>query len=134
MEIKQHITDPVILAEQKAYKASKEKFRASIKELALRQVELVNEIRHSGKQCSKEQTEHCVYRTYLRHLHIAYAIFRGKEIPENYWKLNDKGSDFTLKVESSSHHAQWYKKPNYLLVKKMLDEYVETTTIQYPSK
>ena len=133
MEIKQHITDPVILAEQKAYKASKEKFRASIKELASKQVELVTKIRYSGKQCSEEQSEHSAHRKHLRHLHIAYAIFRGKEIPENYWTLNHKGSDFIV-LESYSHHAQLHNKPNYQWVKKILDDYVETTTIKYPSK
>ena len=131
MEIKQHVTDPVILAEQKAYKTSKERFRAEIKELAHKQKGLVNVIRNTSGDHSNEQSNHSLNRRGLRHLHIAFAMFRGKPIPENYWELNSDETDFVLKpgYDIESHHV--LSKPSINYVNTLLKKHVTQAVHPY---
>ena len=141
MEHSQQTLSPEILAEQKAYKASKDSFRAAIKELAEQQVLLKNQRKTVNRDTSmdfvhipsfmSEQSVHMSNRTKLRHLHIAYAVFRGKDLPEvnspeHRWEYKNGKLLKTQKI--------WHKgsTPSVALVEKYLEEHV--TKVIHPFK
>lgn len=81
--------------EQKEYKAAKERFRTAIKGLAAANAHFKQQrktIHYTGVRQMEPHMAAATVRvnaTELRHLYIAYAIFRGKEIPENKYLLVD---------------------------------------------
>lgn len=140
MEFNQQQLDPAILAEQKAYKASKESFRAAIKTLADSQ----RDIKPQRKQNSPDggvlspamaASTHRLNRWELRHLHIAYAIFRGKDLPEKHWKWDAaKGEAFRLESKTSEAWLRPNIPPDYKLITKLLKLHVQKATVKYPTK
>lgn len=84
---------PEIQAQLKAYKTSKEEFRSKIKELATEQTDLKNQRRSVhivGERtisADSAASQHAMNRHKLRHLYIAYYLFRkdfgGCQTPKN---------------------------------------------------
>lgn len=150
MEFNQQQLDPAILAEQKAYKASKESFRAAIKTLADSQ----RDIKPQRKQNSPDggvlspamaASTHRLNRWELRHLHIAYSIFRGKHCPERFWdtQFNTDGSltfkrtvagDYKAKQSPRTSLALSSNKPDPILITKLLKLHVQKATVEYPTQ
>lgn len=76
------ILSPEIQAEQRAYKTSKDAFKSRIKELSIDQSDLKNQrktVRIVGERTISADgaaSTHSMNRHELRHLHIAYSLFR----------------------------------------------------------
>lgn len=84
---------PEVLAQQIAYKQSKETFRAVIKNLVNRQVELRKFLSQPHTPASSRlQAERRVNRYDLRHLYWAYAEVREKHGGASKNRLNRMGS------------------------------------------
>jgi hypothetical protein len=137
VEYSQQILSPEILAEQKAYKASKDSFRAAIKILSEEQPLLKNQRKTVTKKIQMATIELPSYvsaaalfhrnRVILRHLHIAYAIFRGKPMPETRWNLINDKFECILPWPAE----KFLTSPNYKLVEKYLTEHVRETVHPY---
>lgn len=141
----EHI-DPAILAEQKAYKASKESFREAIKTLADEQ----RDLKPQRKQNSPDGgvitpamavKTHLLNRKELRHLNIAYALFRGKAMPEQHWTLTEdrKLERTALGNAKAKEHPRAAQdladsKPNLTLIEKLLSKHVKKSTVPYPTE
>ena len=140
MEYSQQTLSPEILAEQKAYKASKDSFRAVIKTLSEQQVLLKNQRKTKTRDLNlpvvtvptfyDATSWHHENRNKLRHLHIAYAVFRGKAIPEEMWKYTKESGIIRIAPDLQSVRIT---KPNIKLVEKYLQEHVTQSTYTYPS-
>ena len=141
MEFNQQQLDPAILAEQKAYKASKESFRAAIKTLADSQ----RDIKPQRKQNSPDggvlspamaASTHRLNRWELRHLHIAYALFRGKPIPEKYYVVAHGTGTVTVGNADGTPimRRQAATSPNPYLILKLLKQHAQKATVKYPTK
>ena len=79
MEQNTRQVSPEQLAQHKAYKQSKESFRAAISELVvLQKLEKLNRRpdNKSGTSMSGAQTRHHLNRVDLRHLYVAYSLMR----------------------------------------------------------
>ena len=140
MEFNQQQLDPAILAEQKAYKASKESFRAAIKTLANEQKDIKplrkRDARDGVLTPDTAASTHRLNRWELRHLHIAYALFRGKTVPERYYVVahykgtvtvsNSDGTPIMIRQAATS--------PNPSLILKLLKLHVQKATVEYPTK
>ncbi len=133
--------DPAVLAEQKAYKASKESFRAAIKTLADSQ----RDIKPQRKQNSPDggvitpamaASTHRLNRWELRHLHIAYALFRGKPIPEKYYVVAHGIGTVTVGNADGTPimRRQAATSPNASLILKLLKQHVQKSTVKYPTQ
>ena len=137
MEYSQQTLSPEVLAEQKAYKASKDSFRAVIKTLSEQQVLLKNQRKTKTRDLNlpvvtvptfyDAASWHYENRNKLRHLHIAYAVFRGKAIPERKWGYTKEFGITQLGSQSKNE-----VKPNAKLVEKYLQEHV--TQVIHPFK
>lgn len=138
MEFNQQQLDPAILAEQKAYKASKESFRAAIKTLADSQ----RDIKPQRKQNSPDggvlspamaASTHRLNRWELRHLHIAYALFRNKKVPEHYYVVS-YGKGIVSVGKSSTVYRANAEEPNPSLILKLLKQHVQKSTVPFPKE
>jgi len=97
IEHKQQPT-PEQLAQQKAYKESKESFRNAIIALSKEQGPLKEQrktanfpegsTRHMSSAAAASAA--AKNKNQLRHMFIAYAVFRGRQIPEAYWNWNER--------------------------------------------
>lgn len=138
--------DPAILAEQKAYKASKESFRAAIKTLACSQVEAKIQRKenfptgaggfpiHRTMEPAMAASTHRLNRWELRHLHIAYALFRGKTVPECYYVLAHGTGTVTVARADGKPISNTENAPNPTLILKLLNRHVQKSTTKYPTQ
>lgn len=113
-------------ARQKEYKTIKDAMKAEIKGLSVEQLALKTELRQPHNGCGTKQATANLNRVDLRHLFIAYAIFRlgggrHKNIPEkDYTYIANTGKIVRKdgKAITSLENA-----PNMDLVTKILDKY-----------
>lgn len=123
-------------AEQKEYKAAKERFRAAIKEIANQQplVKAQRKTMHfrgGERKMSPSQAAGTVHLNAidLRHLHIAYALFCGKVIPEVNYTTTLVGPDRNNKIVRKDGKAIQHHEgaPSMDYITKLLQEYGSKT-------
>jgi hypothetical protein len=143
MEHHQKQIDPAVLAEQKAYKASKESFRATIKQLAEAQKSVVKLQRRTVRDIGLPlrtmnpdvaASTHRLNRWELRHLHIAYALFRGKAVSERYYVLAYGTGTVTVGRIDGKPISRIENAPDPTLILKLLKQHVQKSTVKYPTQ
>lgn len=108
MENKQIHLAPEVLAQQKAYKDGKERFRTAMKEMVQKQYTLKGLMKtERGEKQSFAQTAHAWNRWELRNLYVAYSQYR-----------RDNGG-YTKVVNDDKYSADF--------VKHLIEKYGSTT-------